>query len=148
MKKFLSIFLKRSSLEEVKPDFGIFDVVGKPIAVRSSSLCWKIPTINLRRYLFCHMIPSLDDKQTRCPLTVRCYKLFMPRFFYADSKAYKDSYVKCYRSRKRWRLYCRKWYAIQRSLLSVVAGVGRSINYYPINDEKAEEMELSIWPLG
>ena len=137
----LEQFLKAKLPEELNPDLlAFFDVVGKPIAVRSSSLLEDSHYQPFAGIYSTYMIPALDDKEEMLRLVLDAVKAVYASVFYADSKAYMTATSNVIDQEKMAIIlqevvgnqYGDRYYPS-------FAGVGRSINYYPINDEKAED---------
>ena len=144
----LEHFLKAKLPEELKPDFlAFFDVVGKPIAVRSSSLLEDSHYQPFAGIYSTYMIPSLDDKNEMLRLLLDAIKAVYASVFYADSKAYMTATSNVI-DQEKMAIILQEVVGTQYNdrYYSSFAGVGRSINYYPINDEKAEDgvVDLAI----
>ena len=144
----LEHFLKAKLPEELKPDFlAFFDVVGKPIAVRSSSLLEDSHYQPFAGIYSTYMIPSLDDKNEMLRLLLDAIKAVYASVFYADSKAYMTATSNVI-DQEKMAIILQEVVGTQYNdrYYPSFAGVGRSINYYPINDEKAEDgvVDLAI----
>ena len=144
----LEHFLKAKLPEELKPDFlAFFDVVGKPIAVRSSSLLEDSHYQPFAGIYSTYMIPSLDDKNEMLRLLLDAIKAVYASVFYADSKAYMAATSNVI-DQEKMAIILQEVVGTQYNdrYYPSFAGVGRSINYYPINDEKAEDgvVDLAI----
>ena len=144
----LEHFLKAKLPEELKPDFlAFFDVVGKPIAVRSSSLLEDSHYQPFAGIYSTYMISSLDDKNEMLRLLLDAIKAVYASVFYADSKAYMTATSNVI-DQEKMAIILQEVVGTQYNdrYYPSFAGVGRSINYYPINDEKAEDgvVDLAI----
>ncbi len=124
-----------------------FDVVGKPIAVRSSSLLEDSHYQPFAGIYSTYMIPSLDDKNEMLRLLLDAIKAVYASVFYADSKAYMTATSNVI-DQEKMAIILQEVVGTQYNdrYYPSFAGVGRSINYYPINDEKAEDgvVDLAI----
>lgn len=137
----LKAFLKAELPKSLMEDFmALFDVVERPLAVRSSSLLEDSHYQPFAGIYATYMIPSLPDRAERMKLLCDAVKGVYASAFYADSKAYMDATSNVIDQEK------------MAVILQEVAGedhdglyypsfsgVGRSINYYPIGDENAAD---------
>lgn len=93
------------------------------------------------------MIPSLDDKNEMLRLLLDAIKAVYASVFYADSKAYMTATSNVI-DQEKMAIILQEVVGTQYNdrYYPSFAGVGRSINYYPINDEKAEDgvVDLAI----
>ncbi len=137
----LQHFLQAKFPEELYPDFlAFFDVVGKPIAVRSSSLLEDSHYQPFAGIYSTYMIPALDDKQEMLRLLLDAIKAVYASVFYADSKAYMTATSNVI-DQEKMAIILQEVVGMRYNdrYYPSFAGVGRSLNYYPINDEKAED---------
>ena len=137
----LERFLQARLPEELNPDLlAFFDVVGKPIAVRSSSLLEDSHYQPFAGIYSTYMIPALDDKEEMLRLLLDAVKAVYASVFYADSKAYMTATSNVI-DQEKMAIILQEVVGTQYGdrYYPSFAGVGRSINYYPINDEKAED---------
>ena len=144
----LERFLQARLPEELNPDLlAFFDVVGKPIAVRSSSLLEDSHYQPFAGIYSTYMIPALDDKEEMLRLLLDAVKAVYASVFYADSKAYMTATSNVI-DQEKMAIILQEVVGTQYGdrYYPSFAGVGRSINYYPINDEKAEDgvVDLAI----
>lgn len=137
----LDAFMKASLPESIKTDLGaFFDVVRRPIAVRSSSLLEDSHYQPFAGIYSTYMIPYLEDTEARLNMLCSAVKAVYASVFYADSKAYMNATSNVIDQEK------------MAVILQEVAGndhdgfyypnfsgVGRSLNYYPVGAEKSEE---------
>ena len=127
----LEHFLKAKLPEELKPDFlAFFDVVGKPIAVRSSSLLEDSHYQPFAGIYSTYMIPSLDDKNEMLRLLLDAIKAVYASVFYADSKAYMTATSNVI-DQEKMAIILQEVVGTQYNdrYYPSFAGVGRSINY-------------------
>ena len=137
----LDAFLKATLPSRLTDDFlALFDVVNTPLAIRSSSLLEDSHYQPFAGIYTTYMIPKVDDKQAMLKLLEDAIKSVYASVFYADSKAYMTATSNVIDQEKMAVI-------IQEVVGSVhgdyyfpsFSGVGRSLNYYPINDERAED---------
>ncbi|MBD5212562.1 MAG: phosphoenolpyruvate synthase [Bacteroidales bacterium] len=118
----------------------LYEVVDKPLAVRSSSLLEDSHYQPFAGVYSTYMIPHLQDRDKQLRLLCDAIKSVYASVFFADSKAYMNATSNVIDQEK------------MAIILQEVAGddhdgyyypsfsgVGRSLNYYPINDEVAED---------
>jgi CheY-like chemotaxis protein len=137
----LQYFLKAEMPERLTEDFyTLFDVVKTPLAVRSSSLLEDSHYQPFAGIYNTYMIPHLDDKQEMLHMLTDAIKGVYASVFFHDSKAYMQATSNVIDQEKMaviiqevvGKQYGDRYYPS-------LSGVGRSLNYYPIGDEKAEE---------
>ena len=136
----LRYFLKAKLPDRLVEDFfTFFDVVKSPLAIRSSSLL-EDSHYQLRRHLQ-HLHDSLSGRQVRdAAHAERCIKGVYASVYFRDSKAYMQATSNVIDQEKMAVIlqevvgnqYGDRYYPS-------MSGVARSLNYYPIGDEKAEE---------
>ena len=137
----LRAFLKARLPERLTDDFmALFDVVDKPLAIRSSSLLEDSHYQPFAGIYSTYMIPHDPDRQKMLRMLGDAVKGVYASVFFADSKAYMTATSN----------------VIDQEKMAVIiqevvgretggyyypsfSGVGRSLNYYPINDEKPED---------
>ena len=137
----LQAFLKADLQESLVEDFyALFEVVNRPLAVRSSSLLEDSHYQPFAGIYSTYMIPLLKNKGEMLRLLSDAIKSVYASVFFADSKAYMTA--------TRNIIDQEKMAIIIQEVVGTdygdvyypsFSGVGRSLNYYPINDEKAEE---------
>ena len=137
----LKYFLQARLPERLIEDFfALFDVVDKPLAIRSSSLLEDSHYQPFAGIYSTYMIPYLDDKYEMLRMLAAAIKGVYASVFYRDSKAYMTATSNVIDQEKMavilqevvGRQYGDRYYP-------TFSGVLRSLNYYPIGDEKAEE---------
>lgn len=125
--------------------FTFFDAVHSPIAVRSSSLLEDSHYQPFAGIYSTYMIPWLDDKYEMLAMLACAIKGVYASVFYRDSKAYMTATSNVIDQEKMAVIlqqvvgkdYGGRFYPN-------FSGVLRSLNYYPIGDEKAEEGIASL----
>lgn len=137
----LQHFLKAQLPDSLIADFfTFFDAVNSPIAVRSSSLLEDSHYQPFAGIYSTYMIPHLEDKYEMLRMLANAIKGVYASVFYRDSKAYMTATSNIIDQEKMavilqevvGKQYGDRFYPN-------FSGVLRSINYYPIGDEKSEE---------
>lgn len=137
----LRIFLDARLPEAVVDDFrALFDVVDCPIAVRSSSLLEDSHYQPFAGVYSTYMIPRLDNVDAMLKLLCDAVKGVYASVFFADSKAYMNATSNVIDQEKMAVILQEVVGEYKDGLYyPSLAGVGRSLNYYPLNDEVAED---------
>ena len=142
----LSHFLEAQLPDDLIEDFFIFfEATKKPIAIRSSSLLEDSHYQPFAGIYSTYMIPWLDDKYTMLRMLACAIKSVYASVYYRDSKAYMTATQNVIDQEKMavilqevvGRQYGDHYYP-------TFSGVLRSLNYYPIGDETAEEGIASL----
>ena len=137
----LSHFLRAQLPDSLIADFfTFFDAVKAPIAIRSSSLLEDSHYQPFAGIYSTYMIPYLDDKYEMLRMLASAIKAVYASVYYRDSKAYMTATRNIIDQEKMavilqevvGRRYGDRFYPS-------FSGVLRSLNYYPIGEEKAEE---------
>lgn len=137
----LQLFLKARLPERVRDDLlALTEVVNCPLAVRSSSLLEDSHYQPFAGVYSTYMIPHIDEPERMRKLLTDAIKSVYASVFYAESKAYMSATSN----------------VIDQEKMAVIiqevvgqnhggyyfpsfSGVSRSLNYYPINDERTED---------
>ena len=122
-----------------------FEVVKSPIAIRSSSLLEDSHYQPFAGIYNTYMIPYIEDQQEMMRMLLAAIKGVYASVYYKDSKAYMQATSNVIDQEKMAVIlqevvgnrYGDRYYP-------TISGVARSINYYPINDERAEEGTVSL----
>lgn len=125
--------------------FTFFEVVKSPIAIRSSSLLEDSHYQPFAGIYNTYMIPYLEDKYEMLRMLSDAIKGVYASVYYKDSKAYMQATSNVIDQEKMAVIlqevvgnqYGERYYPS-------ISGVARSINYYPIGEEKAEEGVVSL----
>ena len=144
----LQHFLHGRLPENLADDLMSFmDVVNGPVAIRSSSLLEDSHYQPFAGIYSTYMIPRAEDKYVRLEMLSNAIKSVYASVFYRASKDYMAATSNVIDQEKMavilqevvGQKYASGFYP-------TISGVGRSINYYPIGDEKAEEgiVELAL----
>lgn len=142
----LAAFLKAQLPESYVEDFKtFFEATRSPIAIRSSSLLEDSHYQPFAGVYSTYMIPYLEDKQQMLQMLVAAIKGVYASVYYKGSKAYMTATSNVIDQEKMavvlqevvGKTYGDHYYPN-------ISGVLRSINYYPIGDEKAEDGIASL----
>ena len=144
----LRYFLRAKLPDKLIEDFlAFFDVVRRPIAIRSSSLLEDSHYQPFAGIYSTYMIPYLEDKYEMLRMLSDSIKGVYASVFYADSKAYMTATSNVI-DQEKMAIILQEVVGTQYDdrYYPSFSGVGRSLNYYPINDEKAEDgvVDLAI----
>ena len=125
--------------------FTFFDAVKSPIAVRSSSLLEDSHYQPFAGIYSTYMIPYLDDKYEMLRMLACAIKGVYASVYYKDSKAYMLATQNVI-DQEKMAVILQEVVGKQYGDLYYpnFSGVLRSLNYYPIGDEKAEEGIASL----
>lgn len=137
----LKYFLKAKLPDYLVEDFfTFFDVVKSPIAIRSSSLLEDSHYQPFAGIYNTYMIPYLDDKYEMLRMLSDAIKGVYASVYFHDSKAYMQATSNV--------IDQEKMAVILQEVVGAaygdhyypsMSGVARSLNYYPIGDERPEE---------
>lgn len=137
----LARFLEAKLPERLREDFlALFDVVDKPLAIRSSSLLEDSHYQPFAGIYSTYMIPHIEDREKMLRLLTDAIKGVYASVFYADSKAYMTATSNVI-DQEKMAVIIQEVVGAEHNgyYYPSFSGVGRSLNYYPINDEKAED---------
>ena len=137
LKYFLPASLPARLIEDL---VAFFDVVKSPIAVRSSSLLEDSHYQPFAGIYSTYMVPKLEDKYDMLRTLSDAIKAVYASVFYRDSKAYMTATSNLIDQEKMaivlqevvGNRYNDRFYP-------TISGVARSLNFYPIGNEKAED---------
>lgn len=137
LKYFLRASLPARLIEDL---MAFFDVVKSPIAVRSSSLLEDSHYQPFAGIYSTYMVPKLEDKYEMLRTLSDAIKAVYASVFYRDSKAYMTATSNLIDQEKMaivlqevvGNRYNDRFYP-------TISGVARSLNFYPIGNEKAED---------
>ena len=142
----LEEFLKAKLPEHLIDDFrALFDVLDKPLAVRSSSLLEDSHYQPFAGIYSTYMIPHLADREEMLRLLCDAIKGVYASVFFADSKAYMNATSNVIEQEKMAIIIqevAGEWHGDH--YYPSFSGVGRSINYYPVGEEKSEEGVVEV----
>ena len=137
LKYFLRASLPARLIEDL---MAFFDVVKSPIAVRSSSLLEDSHYQPFAGIYSTYLVPKLEDKYDMLRTLSDAIKAVYASVFYRDSKAYMTATSNLIDQEKMaivlqevvGNRYNDRFYP-------TISGVARSLNFYPIGNEKAED---------
>ena len=129
----------------VEDFFAFFDVVKSPIAIRSSSLLEDSHYQPFAGIYSTYMIPYLSDKYEMLRMLSDAIKGVYASVYYKDSKAYMQATSNVI-DQEKMAVILQEVVGTQYGdrYYPAISGVARSVNYYPINDEQAEEGTVSL----
>ena len=142
----LRAFLRAKLPDRLVEDFfAFFDVVKSPIAIRSSSLLEDSHYQPFAGIYSTYMIPYMEDKYEMLRMLSDAIKGVYASVFYKDSKAYMQATSNVI-DQEKMAVILQEVVGTQYGdrYYPAISGVARSINYYPINDELAEEGTVSL----
>ena len=137
----LDHFLKAHLPNRLVDDFfALFEVVDKPLAIRSSSLLEDSHYQPFAGIYSTYMIPHVDDRYAMLKMLSDAIKGVYASVFYADSKAYMTATSNVI-DQEKMAVIIQEVVGEQTGELYFpsFSGVGRSLNYYPVGREKAED---------
>ena len=139
-------FLEAHLPERLVEDFyALFEVVDKPLAVRSSSLLEDSHYQPFAGIYSTYMIPQLTDKHAMLEMLGNAIKSVYASVFFRDSKAYMTATRNVIDQEKMaviiQEVIGKDWNGFYFPSFS---GVGRSLNYYPINHEQPEDGVVEV----
>ena len=125
--------------------FTFFDAVHSPIAVRSSSLLEDAHYQPFAGIYSTYMIPWLEDKYAMLSMLACAIKGVYASVYYRDSKAYMTATSNVIDQEKMAVILQQvAGHQYDGRFYPNISGVLRSINYYPIGDEKSEDGIASL----
>lgn len=139
--KILHSFLQARLPESLIEDFfALFEVVDKPLAIRSSSLLEDSHYQPFAGIYSTYMIPHVDDRYEMLRMLSDAIKGVYASVFYADSKAYMTATSNVI-DQEKMAVIIQEVVGkeVEGYYYPSFSGVGRSLNYYPINDEQPED---------
>ena len=137
LRQFLRATLPLRLIEDL---MAFFDVVKRPIAVRSSSLLEDSHYQPFAGIYSTYMVPQSEDKYLMLRMLGEAIKAVYASVFYKDSKAYMTATQNIIEQEKMaivlqevvGQTHGNRFYP-------TISGVARSLNFYPIGDEKPED---------
>ena len=125
--------------------FAFFEAVKAPIAIRSSSLLEDSHYQPFAGIYSTYMIPYLDDKYEMLRMLSDAIKGVYASVYYKDSKAYMQATNNVI-DQEKMAVILQEVVGTQHGdrYYPTLSGVARSLNYYPIGEEKAEEGVVSL----
>jgi len=137
----LAAFLEAKLPARLHEDFmALFDVVDTPLAIRSSSLLEDSHYQPFAGIYSTYMIPHAKDKQVMLKMLCDSIKGVYASVFFNDSKAYMTATSNVI-DQEKMAVIIQEVVGCDNGgfYYPSFSGVGRSLNYYPIGDEKSED---------
>ena len=142
----LQHFLKAQLPDSLTEDFlTFFEAVKAPIAIRSSSLLEDSHYQPFAGIYSTYMIPCLDNRKAMLEMLASAIKSVYASVYYRDSKAYMTATSNVI-DQEKMAVILQEVVGKQYDdhFYPTFSGVLRSLNYYPIGDETAEEGIVSL----
>ena len=137
----LKHFLSAKLPQRLVADFLVFfDAINNPVAIRSSSLLEDSHYQPFAGIFSTYMIPYLDDKFEMIRMISDGIKAVYASVFYKDSKSYMVATQNII-DQEKMAVVLQEVAGSQYNnrFYPTISGVARSINYYPLGDEKQED---------
>jgi len=137
----LEHFLKAKLPSRIKEDLSaLFDVIDKPLAIRSSSLLEDSHYQPFAGIYSTYMIPHVNDRGAMLKMLTDAIKSVYASVYYSDSKAYMTATSNLI-DQEKMAVIIQEVVGQQTGdyYFPSFSGVGRSLNYYPIGNETAED---------
>ena len=137
----LRYFLRASLLSRLIEDLmAFFDVVKSPIAVRSSSLLEDSHYQPFAGIYSTYMVPKIEEKYDMLRTVSDAIKAVYASVFYKDSKAYMTATSNLI-DQEKMAIVLQEVVGSRYNdhFYPTMSGVARSLNFYPIGNEKAED---------
>ncbi len=142
----LKHFLRAKLPDRLIDDFfAFFDVVKAPVAIRSSSLLEDSHYQPFAGIYSTYMIPYMEDRYEMLRMLSDAIKGVYASVYYRDSKAYMQATSNVI-DQEKMAVILQEVVGTQHGdrYYPAISGVARSLNYYPIGDEKPEEGIVSL----
>lgn len=142
----LAAFQQATLSSEVLEDLlSLFKVGSSPIAIRSSSILEDSHYQPFAGIYATYMIPRFEDEQVTLRLVRSAIKAVYASVFYRDSKAYLTATQNLI-DQEKMAIVLQEVVGSTHGdyFYPTLSGVGRSLNFYPIGDEKAEEGIVTV----
>ena len=142
----LRAFLSAKLPKSLREDFEyLYDVVDRPLAVRSSSLLEDSHYQPFAGIYSTYMIPHLDDREKMLEQLCSAVKGVYASVFFSDSKLYMNATSNVI-DQEKMAVILQEVVGEDHDGLYYpsFSGVGRSLNYYPIGDEQAEDGVVEV----
>ena len=137
----LRYFLRASLPSRLIEDLmAFFDVVKSPIAVRSSSLLEDSHYQPFAGIYYTYMVPKIEEKYDMLRTVSDAIKAVYASVFYKDSKAYMTATSNLI-DQEKMAIVLQEVVGSRYNdhFYPTMSGVARSLNFYPIGNEKAED---------
>ncbi len=137
----LNHFLQARLPDRIREDLSaLFDVIDKPLAIRSSSLLEDSHYQPFAGIYSTYMVPLTDNRAQMLRMLTDAIKGVYASVFYSDSKAYMTATSNLI-DQEKMAVIIQEVVGQQINDLYFpsFSGVGRSLNYYPLGNETAED---------
>ena len=140
--RFLEAELPKRLVDDL---MAFFEVVKRPIAVRSSSLLEDAHYQPFAGVYSTYMVPNMDNKNEMLRAVSDAVKGVYASVFYRDSKAYMTATSNLI-DQEKMAVVLQEVVGVRFNdrLYPLISGVARSLNFYPIGKEKAEDGIVNI----
>lgn len=137
LKYFLRASLPKRLIEDL---MAFFDVVKGPVAIRSSSLLEDSHYQPFAGVYSTYMVPKIEDKYEMLRTVSDAIKAVYASVFYRDSKAYMTATSNLI-DQEKMAIVLQEVVGSRYGdhFYPTISGVARSLNFYPIGNEKAED---------
>lgn len=137
LEKFLASPLPKSLTDDL---LALFEVVDRPLAVRSSSLLEDSHYQPFAGIYSTYMVPRHDDRSEMLRMVSDAIRGVYASVFFRDSKAYMTATSNLI-DQEKMAVIIQEVVGerIGDLYMPTFSGVGRSVNYYPVGNEKADE---------
>ncbi len=145
-KEILDHFLAAKLPVRLFEDFiALFDVVDRPLAIRSSSLLEDSHYQPFAGIYSTYMIPKVNDPYEMTHMLTDAIKSVYASVFFAASKAYMNA-TRNVIDQEKMAVIIQEVIGEEHgySYFPSFSGVGRSLNYYPIGEERAEDGVVQV----
>lgn len=142
LKHFIEAKLPERLIEDLE---SLYDVIDRPLAIRSSSLLEDSHYQPFAGVYSTYMIPHLKDKEKMVGMMAKAVKGVYASVFYIESKDYMAA-TRNVIDQEKMAVIIEEVVGKEHdgTYFPSFSGVGRSLNYYPINDEKAEDGVVEV----
>ncbi|MDL2222168.1 phosphoenolpyruvate synthase, partial [Parabacteroides sp. OttesenSCG-928-N08] len=142
----LNHFLQATLPDELTDDLmAFFDVMKRPLAIRSSSLLEDSHYQPFAGIYSTYMVPKSEDKEEMLRTVSNAIKAVYASVFYRDSKAYMTATSNLI-DQEKMAIVMQEVVGSRYNnhFYPTISGVARSLNFYPIGNEKAEDGIVNI----
>lgn len=142
LRRFLAAKLPSRLVEDF---MALFEVVDRPLAIRSSSLLEDSHYQPFAGIYSTYMIPKVNDPYEMLHMLTDAIKGVYASVFYAASKAYMNA-TRNVIDQEKMAIIIQEVVGEEHGYVYFpsFSGVGRSLNYYPVGEEKAEDGVVQV----
>ncbi|MDR2064591.1 MAG: phosphoenolpyruvate synthase [Prevotellaceae bacterium] len=141
-KSFIEAKLPERLFEDI---MAFLNVIKRPVAVRSSSLLEDAYYQPFAGVYSTYMLPNIDDKNNMLRIIGDAIKGVYASVFFKESKTYMTATSNII-DQEKMAIVLQEVVGVKfdKRLYPLISGVARSLNFYPINNEKPEEGIVNI----